>query len=172
MNPARKLIFSAIFSTAIIAASFVFCLFPSALAVRNTLFRISGQKIFLEKIESRRDALDSIKNNWENNNEKLRIINERIAGNEEVIDLVMILENLAERVKIGQEMSIVRQEEQGESVLLKNSISGDFTNLMQYIKGVENAKYPIDIESCLISKQGGQEKAELLLKIPIKIWES
>lgn len=172
MNPARKLIFSVIFSAAIIAASFVFCLLPSALAARDALSQISGQKIFLEKIENRKDAIESIKNNWENNNEKLRIINERIAGNEEVIDLVMILENLAERVEVGQEMSIVRQEEQGESVLLKNSISGDFTNLMRYIKGIENVKYPVDIESCLISEKGGQKKAELLLKIPIKIWES
>jgi len=164
----KKKIFIIILSFAIIiAVCFIFFLMPSALKVKNTLSHLQAQQIFLEEISKRSNDLNSFKERWGQNGKKLKKIDGILVKKDEMVDLVMILEALSDKLSIKQEVSVARQLEDSNDIMLKNSLSGDFGALMKYIKGVENLKYIVEVSSCRFSKQEDDIKAELMLRIPI-----
>lgn len=166
-NLRHKFFITVLVSSAAIAACFILILIPAEIALKEAFLESQSQGNFLESIGKRGENLDYIKKEWEDSDKKLKRIDERIVADDEMVDLVMLLENLAENFSCEQEMSVLRQEGSSEAILLKNNISGDFNSMMRYVKSVENAKYLIEIDECSFSKKSGKISGELLLRVPV-----
>lgn len=158
----------------LISAAFVFIIasvfLPLANSVSGALSELKTQENFLSEIDRHQRQLSSLKDNWTRNQEGLKIISERIISEDKIVEAVILMEDLSERIGVDQDVSVLQSPKGGagsDSIFLKDSVSGEFKNIAQYIQGIENLKYLIEVDSCDLIAEKDFIKAEFILKIPV-----
>lgn len=153
-------------------AALLFALFfaPNALAIRKMMNDVKNDKKNSLEISERKNDLESLKEKLSLNEEYIKKMQERLISEDNLENIAVVLENLAESISVKQEISSLRQPQTAVpgAVYFKNIARGKFNDVMKYMKGVENLKYISEIDSCSFSKSlNGEIKAEIILVVPI-----
>ncbi len=169
MNNQEKKIFILAVVGSIMAVAFTFSAFfiPSIQTLKRASERSEERRLFMEKIDNYNNSLTNLKKGLIDNEEDIKKIKEKLLSGDEIIRVIVLLENLSDQVNVNQEISISRQAE--DKVVLKNSINGKFNNIVQYVDGVENLAYVVEVEETtfLATKNDDVSKAEIILNVPI-----
>jgi len=169
MNNKEKqiFIFTIIGAIAIVAIVFFTLVFPSVAILKRASERSEERRTFVEGVDKYNSNLADLKQGLLDNDQNIKIIREKLLSNDDIIRIIVLLENLAEQVDINQEISISRQAE--DKVVLKNSVSGEFNSIMQYVDGMDNLKYIVTIEEITFSsfKDKSESKCEIIINVPI-----
>jgi len=167
-NKEKKIfIFTVIGSVVAIIAVFSSLFVPSMAILKRASERSEERRSFMEGIDSYNDSLADLKKGLSENEEDIEKIKEKLLSGDDIIRIIVLLEKLAEQVNVDQKISISRQAE--DKVILKNSVSGHFSNVMQYVDGAENLEYAMEIDEIIFSatKDEDVSKAEITLNVPI-----
>ena len=169
MNNREKQIFVfTVIGAVVMIITVLFALFfPSVAMLRRASERSEERKTFISGVNEYENNLANLKKGLLDNDQNIEMIREKLLSNDDIIRIIVLLENLSEQVNVDQEVSISRQAE--NKVVLKNSISGEFNNIMQYIDGMENLKYAVVIEEITFSsiRDKSTSKCDIILNVPI-----
>ncbi len=167
-NREKKIfIFTVVGAIGLIIAVFSLLFIPSVAILKRASERSEERRSFMEGIDSYDSSLSNLKEWLSKNDGDIKKVREKLLSGDDIIRVIVLLENLSEQVDINQKVSISRQAE--DKVVLKNSISGEFNNIMQYVDGMENLAYAVEIEEIIFSptKDDSMSKAEIILNVPI-----
>lgn len=170
MNKAKKefLISLSLLSFSAVLLFSIFFI-PNALSIRKIVRNMDDRKRISSEIIERKNDLDSLKESLSSSDAHIKKIQERLITEDNLENIVIALEKLAESVTVKQEILLKQpQAAAAGTVYFKNIITGNFENVMRYAKGAENLKYIAEINSCNFSKiLSGEIKAEITLAVPV-----
>lgn len=122
-------------------------------------------------LEEKKAALDAVFKGWEQMaheqrdlqkiKPQLEQIDSALVSPEEPIEFINSLENLAQKTSNLYQINVATQPAQkgkaseAKSLSLQISLAGSFTNLMHFLKYLENLKYFTQVESLQISQASG-----------------
>ncbi len=169
MNNKEKKIFIFTVIGSIVAIMIVFfsLFIPSVAILKKASERSEERRSFMEGINNYNDSLADLKKGLSENEGDIEKIKEKLLSGDDIIRIIVLLEKLAEQVNVDQKISISRQAE--DKVILKNSVSGYFSNVTRYIDGAENLEYMVKIDEATFSatKDENISKVEITFNVPI-----
>ncbi len=156
----KKLVIISSISIIILTLLVLFIIKPVILKLENSSGTILGKKAELESLTQKETVLPRQEKELENLKDKLPKILRAIPAQDEVINFIIDLEQIAHKNNVTQSINIkegtakAEKEEEGlrESVF-KLTLAGSFPDIINYIINLENLEYYADINSLNITHQ-------------------
>jgi len=156
----KKIVIISSISIIILTLFVLFIIKPVILKLENSSGTILGKKAELESLTQKETVLPRQEKELENLKDKLPKILRAIPAQDEVINFIIDLEQIAHKNNITQSINIkeetARSEKKEEGLkesVFKLTLAGSFPDIINYIINLENLEYYADINSLNITHQ-------------------
>ncbi|MFH1112119.1 MAG: hypothetical protein V1712_03585 [Patescibacteria group bacterium] len=153
-QPKQKILVSAIGIVAIVVGLLLLVIIPSINRIKDLSSQIFSQRIELEEIYLRGQSLKQTLTQYQQIKPTISVLNNAYILEGHELELITTLENLSEKNNIPLNIKLTSTIPVGKSVKilpLQLTLSSNFINSMNYLIGLENLDYYINITSIRMS---------------------
>lgn len=143
-----------------------FFIFPTINKIKSTRNEIINLKIDLENKVTREKNMADLNQKIKKIEPQLEKINQIFVNENREIEFITALEDLEKKYKVTQTLNLeVNNKQKGENftkVPIHLEVKGSFSDLMNYLNGIESLSYYVNISNISLEKS---ETAQISMKI-------
>lgn len=173
LNLKNKLISLSIFFLILNFGLFYFLILPTISRIKSQRDEILNLKIDLENKVTRERNMSDLNQKIKKIEPQLEKLNQIFVNQNREIEFITSLEELEKKYSVSQRLNLeinnMQKNEGFNKVPINIVASGNFTNIINYLVGIESLNYYIDINGITIGKEDGASQDQQNPKVNMKI---
>lgn len=127
--------------------------------------QIREQKILAQILQQEQINLQQLKNDFQNLEPKIPLLNQALLAPEKTLDFIKYLEEAAQKTSIQEDVVIMPAKEKNPA--FRVNLQGSFANLIKFLAYLENGPYLVVIDSININKPEKEKEIKTALEFRV-----
>lgn len=157
LNLKQKILASLLFFAGFVFVIVFFAIIPAVKDIKKIKYDIQAERMDLEEKYLKGQSLRNLSEKLKKVEEKTDLLNNVFIDKKENFQFITNLENLAERNKVSQKINLSKfnnETDAYETVPVKISAQGAVSNILSYIRDLENLDYYLNIYNLELTASG------------------